>query len=184
MIQRAPENWLSTPEVRKWLRHRDFPYDTVPNMLVYVQHRFGASTLEQLVETDNDFPQSYAHWWCTCRMAQLKQNEARAMYPVLQKWSKVAEDQTGTGSVAAVFGLLYNWLDTLSLDRLLFSDEQHRDHVPRLSNGKIVLEFDAIMASRKSTVNYLVEQGREIFQERGWTVGAKFWVENCQKYQF
>jgi|FLMP01.1.fsa_nt_emb hypothetical protein len=184
MIQRVPENWLDTKEVHEWLRHRDFPYDTVPNMLNYVHHRFGRSTLDQLVKTDDSFPQSYAHWWCTCRMAQLQHKEARADYSVLQKWSAIALTQTGNGTVEAVFALLYNWLDTLSLDRFLFSDEQHRAHVPRLSQGRIVLENVGLTESRKSTVNYLVEQGHAIFQERGWTVGDKFWEENCQKYQF
>lgn len=184
MIRTAPQNWLSTPEIDKWLRHRDFPYDTVPHMLMYIRHHFGQATLEQLVETDNGFPQSYAHWWCNCRMRQLLPPETQSTYPALRKWSTLALAHSGSGTVEAVFALLYNWLDTLSLDRLLFSDEQHRDQVPRLSQGQIVLEKVVNMETRKSTVDYLVEQGRDIFQERGWTVGENFWVEHCQKYQF
>jgi len=176
------QHWLDTPEVGEWLRHRDFPYDTVPNMLMYIRHRFGTTTLEQLVETNNAFPQSYAHWWCNCRMNQLQQTETN--YPTLQKWTELAHQQTGSRAVEHVFALLYNWLDTLTLDRLLFSDELYREQVPRLSQGQIVLEQVAGMESRKSTTDYLVEQGREIFQERGWTVGENFWVANCQKYQF
>lgn len=182
-IERAQTDWLATPEVRTWLRHRDFPYDTVPNMVAYVRYRFGADTLERLVETDDQFPQSYAHWWCSCRMLKLKPKETGAMYPVLHKWLDIAEKETNSRTVEAVFALLYKWLDTLSLDRILFSDEQHREQVPRLSRGQIVLENLKTIESRKSTVDYLVEQGRVIFQERGWTVGEKYWVEHCQKYQ-
>jgi len=178
------KDWLATREVGEWLRHKDFPYDTVPNMLMYIRHHFGQTTMEQLVDNGNKFPQSYAHWWCNCRMRQLSPPETQTSYPALRKWSELALAQTGSGSVEAVFALLYNWLDTLSLDRLLFSDEQYRDQVPRLCQGRIVLEKVAVMESRKSTTDYLVEQGREIFQERGWTVGEKFWVEHCQKYQF
>ncbi len=184
MIQNAPPDWLSTPEVREWLRHRDFPYDTVPNMLLYIRHRFGRSTLDKLVETSNAFPQSYAHWWCTCRMARLQQQEPRTNYPVLQKWTAIAQEQTESGSVEAVFALLYTWLASLSLDQLLFADEQHREQVPRLSNGQIVFQPTTAMESRKSTVDYLVSQGRAMFRERGWTTGEEFWVENCRKYQF
>ena len=184
MIRTVPQNWLDTPEIGEWLKHRDFPYDTVTNMLRYIRRRFGQATLEQLVDTDNALPQSYAHWWFIHRMNQLQQTAVQTNYPVLQKWSETALGQTGSGTAHAVFALLYKWLDILRLDRLLFSDEQYRDQVPRLCQGQIVLENLAVMESRKSTSDYLVEQGREIFQERGWTEGEEFWAENCQKYKF
>jgi len=117
-------------------------------------------------------------------MARLQQPEPRTNYPVLQKWTAIAQEQTESDTVEAVFALLYTWLASLSLDQLLFADEQHREQVPRLSNGQIVFQPTTAMESRKSTVDYLVSQGRAMFRERGWTTGEEFWVENCRKYQF
>ena len=42
-VDDIPENWFDTPEISTWLASRDFPFDTVENMLSYLKAKFDYS---------------------------------------------------------------------------------------------------------------------------------------------
>ena len=180
LLPNAPDNWLRTPEVQLWLRQRDFPYDSVHNMVNYIQQHFGTHSLVRMV--DESFPQSYAHWWCHCRMARLQSSET---YATLHRWQRLVSKHTGeAATIAIVLAHMYQWLDLLSLDRLLFTDETYRENVPRCRlGGALVLTNQPPLATRADTVHYIIEQGALLFSERGWTDGCNYWRQNCRKYQ-
>ena len=79
------------------------------------------------------------------------------------------------------------WLDLLFIDITSFDDEGHREGVPRLYNkADIFLEnvqqkrASQKRASRRETVKYIIQQGIDIFQERGFVKGLEWWSKDCK----
>lgn len=96
----------------------------------------------------------------------------------------MAEEYKHLDTVAAVFALIYNWLDILSLDLLIIDNEQQREGVPRLLEGAIVFDSSEPVNSRQETMKYLIKEGASIFSERGWVEGLEYWNTDCRKYIF
>lgn len=179
-----PTDWFQTIEVQTWLQDRQLPTHSIPKMLKYIQIHFKKDNPLRIVDNDI-FPQSYAHWWCYSRpQSGLETRPLQPRYPLLEKWKRIAEDYKGSDTVDAVFALLYNWLDMLSLDRLVIDNEEWREGVPRLSENKIVFNNNCHFKSRKETMQYLIDVGADILNERGWTQGFEYWKTDCQKYIF
>lgn len=178
-MEAPPTDWFETPEVQTWLRDRQLPTTSVPNMLKYIRIHFKGDNPFRIVD-NGVFPQSYAHWWCKYR----PRTGSQPCYPILEKWQAMAEDYKGLDTVAAVFALMYNWLDILSLDLLIIDNEQQREGVPRLSEGAIVFDSSEPVNSRQETIKYLIKEGASIFSERGWNQGLEYWNTDCRKYIF
>jgi hypothetical protein len=177
-----PNDWFQTPELKTWLADPQLPITSIPSMLNYIQVHFYKDDPCRIID-DGSLPQSYAHWWCYSRLSAM-QNNMTWHYPILERWKAIAEDYKGSNSNNDVFALLYNWLDMLSLDRLVLDNEEIRAGVPRLSGGRIVFDSVRATASRQETVTYLIEQGAAIFEERGWKEGLQYWNTDCKKYIF
>jgi hypothetical protein len=173
-------DWFTTPEMRTWLGDRQFPYESVPEMLRYIRVHFNNSDPFRIIDV-GPLPQSYAHWWCHCRMGQMSDRRLPTpTYSSFEKWVQ----KTKIHSVHSVFALLYKWLDILSFDLLLLTDEGFREGVPRLSGQEIVFEDTGNLESRKATVLYIIAEGSSIFEERGWQPGLEYWKNDCTKYIF
>ena len=178
----VPENWFETPEITTWLAFRDFPFNSVENMVAYIRARFQFPEYFRLI--DEKFPQSYAHWWCHCRMAAIQNKEAVAVYPKLQKWCDVLAVNNGHSSPYQIFGIMEGYLDMLALDIVLFPDEKQRENIPRIdvNNNFIMKHTNETLQTREKTIQYLIEEGASIFKERGWKDGYNYWLQKCQKY--
>ena len=77
------------------------------------------------------------------------------------------------------------WLDLLFIDITSFEDEGHREGVPRLYYIKgeaniYVKNAQQKRASRRETVKYIIQQGIDIFQERGFVKGLEWWSKDCK----
>ena len=75
------------------------------------------------------------------------------------------------------------WLDLLFIDITSFEDEGHREGVPRLYNKAVILFLENAQqkrASRRETVKYIIQQGIDIFQERGFVKGLEWWSKDCK----
>lgn len=185
-VDDIPENWFDTPEISTWLASRDFPFDTVENMLSYLKAKFDYSVNFRLI--DEEFPQSYAHWWCYCRISVIQNKDAIATYPKLQKWSNIIRSVNKIDDVDIspykIFGTIENWLDMLTFDILLFTDENQRENIPRIDeNNNIILNHtNKTLQNRKKTIQYIINEGASIFNERGWKDGHKYWLTKCKKY--
>jgi hypothetical protein len=177
----VPESWWSTPEITNWLALRDFPFDSVENMVTHARTLLDDSAPFRLI--DDNFPQSYAHWWCHCRMAVIQNKEPIPIYGQLQKWQGLLHTD-GKKAPTVIFGTLELWLDMLALDVLLFSNEKQRESVPRIDieNHIVTQQTERALQSRKKTMQYLIREGGTIFKERGWTDGYNYWVQKCRKY--
>ena len=183
MVGVVPENWFDTPEITTWLAFRDFPFNSVENMVAYVRAHFQIPVAFRLI--DEKFPQSYAHWWCHCRMAVIQNKKAVAVYPKLQKWCDILGVKKGNSSPYKIFGTIEGYLDMLTFDIVLFPDEKQRENIPRIdmNNNFIMKHTKKALQTRKKTKEYLIEEGASIFKERGWNDGYKYWLQKCQKYK-
>ena len=183
-LEHPPTNWFQTVELQTWLQDRNMPTTSVPHMLKYINIHFKTDNPFRIVD-NRRFPQSYAHWWCHTRpVTGHETRPLEPLYPRLGKWKQLAEDHKGTNTVDAVFALIYNWLDILSLDLLIMDDEKWREGVPRLTKHGIVLDNQPQIQTRKQTISYLIQEGAGIFEERGWAEGLEYWNTDCTKYIF
>ena len=159
-------DWLHSIEMTTWLTDTNFPYTTVEQMLKYIGLKW-PNAFERVVLLDNEMPQSYAHWGCHCRANYRKTKEAIPRY---------TQNPTDTISKYLL------WLDMLVIDISILKDEIHHEGVPRLYGNEILfVKGDPTKRhSRRETVKFIVEQGSELFKERGFYEGLQWWEKQCK----
>ena len=168
-------DWFTSKEMSTWLSDIRFPYTSVEQMLQYVRLRW-PDAFKQIVLIDKQLPQSYAHWWCHCRVNYSQNKQASPQYNTIAKWEQTGKEQT------TIISDILVWLDMLYIDIAMLPDEMHREGVPRLYENQILVSKGGPKQrhSRRETVVYLINAGHDIFKERGFTQGLQWWEEQCQ----
>jgi len=162
-------------------------------MLRYIRAKWNDAFQRQLVEKDGEMPQSFAHWWVHSRLSEGEPFK----YPTIEHWrqwliksqawrnSGTGADMRNSGTGADIIAMFKTWLDLLFIDITSFEDEGHREGVPRLYYIKgeahiYVKNAQQKRASRRETVKYIIQQGIDIFQERGFVKGLEWWSKDCK----
>jgi len=174
-------NWLEQEETFEWLSETDLPASNSHNMLRYIRVKW-PEAFQKPAPVHGKMPQSFAHWWVYSRLSDPQPFK----YPTIEYWSSISSDWQGSGTGADIIAMFKTWLDMLFIDITSFEDENHREGVPRLYNisgqARIYCVKNAKQkrASRRLTAKYIVQQGMGIFQERGFTEGLEWWVQECK----
>lgn len=180
--------WFETLEdspVRDWLDDDEFPFDTAENMIAYLS-KHDVDALKRLLVDDSNIPQSFVHWWCHVRVAR-RDGPERPVYSCLESWLPVvARWKKSDCQPTDVIGTFKVWMDLLFVDITVYDDENQRPNVPRLKNGAIHWrkrpKKTTLEKTRKDTLQFIMDQGHEIFRERGWIEGQLYWKSQCKKY--
>lgn len=173
--------WFDSPEMNTWLSDVHFPL-TEEAMLQYIRAKWPGA-LEKRVVVDHTIPQSYAHWWVKCRVRYRQNHKPNARYTRIEYWRPAAAAWLDSDSDEDILAMFRTWLDLLLIDITTFDDEHHREGVPRLYPDGAVLcvkRPGSKKATRRATVHFVVQQGRQIFEERGFTEGLAWWIEECK----
>lgn len=185
----VPSDWASTGDtlpVSKWLADDRLPIDAAPaEMILYIKSKF-SDDFGHILLKENTLPQDFVHWWC--HMAKYDpEDKPVSIYPTLSWWIPIIGKWLGRNASASdVFGTFRAWLDILFLDQTVYQNEHVRLNVPRKYKRTIhwiKQPGNKIPESRLSTMNYIIEQGLGIFEERGWTEGYNYWKEETKKYE-
>ena len=164
---------------QQWLNDPHLPVHNVDDMVEYMRKVPDMSwALSTMVISDDEMPQSYAHWWCMSRQI-FPQKLFR--YPTLAKWDATQKEwwnnEAEQGGVIAMF---QSWLDLVGLDVRIFDDDGYRKGIPRLTRMNTIYipdenrEYDD-GPTREDTIRFIVKEGEKIFKERGWTKGEEYW---------
>lgn len=175
--------WFDSPEMNTWLSDTQFPLSEHA-MLQYIRAKW-PEALQRRVVLDKSIPQSYAHWWVKCRVQYTQEQKPTPMYVLIEFWRPVASAwlDTVSDSDEDILAMFRTWLDLLFVDITTFDDEHHRDGVPRLyPDGTVICKKrpGSKKATRRATVDFIVQQGRQIFEERGFTEGLAWWNDECK----
>lgn len=165
---------------QEWLNDPKLPIDNVDNMIKYMRKIPSMSwALDTMVISETEMPQSYAHWWCMSRNVYPKK---LFDYTTLKKWDQVQREwwNETSGGDSGVIAMFQSWLDLVRLDMRIFEDEGYRKGIPRLTaKQEIIIPNENIEytngPTRQQTLQYIIEQGKIIFSERGWTKGLDYW---------
>lgn len=189
----VPLKWIDTLEndkmVRKWTQKTDdvMPVDSPNNIISYIKRHFG-SDLNRIIVSESSIPQSFVHWWSRMFFDRLE-GFTTAQYPCILKWIKdIKRDhptfyKSDTISEVGVISVLTTWMDILYTDMILYEDENTRSNVPRLYCGKILCKHREKPMSRAQTLQFIMEEGHKIFEERGFNEGIEYWKALCNKYK-
>jgi len=195
--EKVPEEWRATvdrPPVSNWLADVRCPMGddhSKEDVLQFLKQKKDPELQHFVVETDDELPQSFAHWWLymrdawrTALAADEGTDDIYPNYPTLEKWLSVVEDWKTPDEVthADIFGTFKAWLDILFLDMAVYANEEQRDGVPRRFGDVVVWEAREGVGTRKETMDFVIREGLNIMQERGWTDGYEYWKNECKKY--
>jgi len=174
-------DWINADETYEWLSDTHLPTSDPPSMLRYIRAKWNDAFQRQLVEKDGEMPQSFAHWWVHSRLSEGRPFK----YPTIEHWSTKSQAWQESGTGADIIAMFKTWLDLLFIDITSFEDEGHREGVPRLYYIKgeahiYVKNAQQKRASRRETVKYIIQQGIDIFQERGFVKGLEWWSKDCK----
>ena len=181
------DEWLSTTNQQPaagWLADIDFPYKDAHDMIRYIQSR-GLQDDARMVTSngDTDLPQAFVHWWCHMRVERRRNPGKAPRYACLEKWRPIVSRWQGNQANSIdVFGTFNVWLDILFMDLTVYESEVPRERVPRKYGDTIRWDGMGEPDTRMATLNYIIEQGVRIFEERGWVEGADYWKEKCKQY--
>lgn len=183
-----PERWFDTleqPPAKKWLADEDFPFDNAENMISYLKQQ-GDDALDLMLVDESRIPQSFVHWWCRVRDAR-RDGPERPIYPCMERWLPVVSRwKQETAQPIDIIATFQIWLDMLFIDISVYADEYLRPNVPRLKSGRLhwrsTSKKVSYKKSRRDTIEYIMNEGLEFFQERGWTQGQRYWEQQCKKY--
>ena len=150
-----------------------FPRDSLAHMVAYVARRRPDILREPAPSVQE--PMSVVHKWC---IDALRTWGKPHDFPTRTKWQHIQ------GGLLGISQQFLAWLDLLKMDRLLFEDEAHRVGVPRLTeDGEIVVALQIQpLRTRKETQDFLVAEGAQLFEERGWHDGLKLWKEKTRPF--
>ena len=199
-----PTNWRDTLKDHsvesEWLLNPELCQLSPKQMVAFLKrtsnHAMAASK-KYIVTSENDIPQSYLHWWCFTYNAIIARKNETDIYTVAERWRQKieewndiaisAETKTNTNSISATatIGIFQLWLDILFLDISMYKDEDMRQNVPRLCEGKITWNASEQVQpkeTRLTTLKYIMSQGKAIFDERGWVDGIEYWNNECKKF--
>lgn len=178
--------WEDTLEITTWLADENFPYGSAESMIEYAKFKW-PDKMHEWVESDGAMPQSYTHWWCHSRVAYI--THGTVVYDRMDAWKEVAQVwNMAEASDMDVITMFKTWLEMLYVDRLMFDDEFAREDIPRLYivDGQSVVAWSKLDAStrqsRKQTSKYIIAQGHQLFNERGFVDGTTWWEKECIKY--
>jgi hypothetical protein len=159
-------DWLTSEEMVTWLADTNFPYTTVDQMLKYIRGQW-PNAFKRVVLIGDDMPQSYAHWWCHCRANYRKTKEAVPKY-INEPTERISN--------------YLMWLDMLTIDISILQDEIHHEGVPRLYGNEILFNKGDPRKrhSRRDTVKFIVDKGKQVFEERGFYKGLQWWENQCK----
>ena len=177
--------WIDRDETYEWLSDTHLPTSDPPSMLRYIRAKWN-DAFQRQIENVGEMPQSFAHWWVHSRLSR----NGTVKYPTIEywrQWSIKSQAWENSGTGADIIAMFKTGLDLLFIDITSFEDEGHREGVPRLYNkADIFLEnvqqkrASQKRASRRETVKYIIQQGIDIFQERGFVKGLEWWSKDCK----
>lgn len=179
--------WINKDETYEWLSDTHLPTSDLPSMLRYIRAKWN-DAFQRQIENDGEMPQSFAHWWVHSRLS----GDGQVKYPTIEHWRQKSQawrnsgtgaDMRNSGTGADIIAMFKTWLDLLFIDITSFEDEGHREGVPRLYNKAGILFLENAQqkrASRRETVKYIIQQGIDIFQERGFVKGLEWWSKDCK----
>lgn len=192
-LEHVPDNWLETMEkdimVKKWLQNTEhtFPTSDLASMISYIKRHF-SKDLSRMVVLEGIIPQSFAHWWCRGLISRIGSTGLN-QYPAMKRClTNIREHHEHFYDVehlteVGVISVLKTWLSILYTDIVLYNDETPRKNIPRLYCGKIICLSKGLPMSRKKTMKFIMDEGLEIFKERGFQEGEEYWIEICKKYK-
>ena len=186
-LEHVPESWLETMEkddmVKKWLQNTEhtFPTTDLRSMISYIKRHYNKD-FDRIVVFGDGIPQSFAHWWCRCLLSTIHSTKID-QYPILERClTNIREDHehfcdTEHLSEVGVISVLKTWLSILYTDIILYNNETPRKNIPRLYCGKVICLSKGTPMSRRKTMSFIMDQGLEIFKERGFKEGEEYWIE-------
>jgi hypothetical protein len=192
-FEHVPENWLGTMEkdimVKKWLQNTEhtFPTTDLASMISYIKRHY-SKDLSRMVVFEDGIPQSFVHWWCYGLLSMIGSTHLD-QYPVMKKcMTNIREDHenfyvTEHLTESGVISVFKTWLSILYTDIVLYNNETPRKNVPRLYCGKVICLARGMPMSRRKTMKFIMDEGLEIFKERGFQEGEEYWIEICKKYK-
>lgn len=174
---------LDSPPVSDWLDDIRFPYQSAQEMIEFLKSK-GDPALSDMLQMNDEMPQSFAHWWCFLREQHQQRGIGEPLYPRLEYWRPIAEDWRKEHATSVdVIATFIVWMDILLVDLVTYDDEEQRTNVPRKNNNSLVWNSATEeIATRKDTLTFLMEEARACFQERGFTEGETYWNEKCKQY--
>lgn len=180
MTESNMTKWINRDETYEWLSDTHLPTSDPPSMLRYIRAKWNEAYQRQ-IKNEGEMPQSFAHWWVHSRLS----SNGTDKYPTIEHWRRwrtTSREWGNSETGADIIAMFKTWLDLLFIDITSFEDEGHREGVPRLYNtADIFLENDQQKrASRRETVKYIIQQGIDIFQERGFVKGLEWWSKDCK----
>ena len=174
---------LDSAPVSNWLDDIRFPYESAEKMIEYLKSKQDPS-LSNMIQMNNEMPQSFAHWWCYLREQHHQRVIGEPLYPRLEHWRPIVfkwrQEHATSVDVIATFVL---WMDLLLVDLVTYDDEDQRPNVPRKTNHGIVWNTTSQeIGTRKETMTFLMDEARACMQERGFKEGETYWNEKCKQY--
>ena len=174
---------LDNPPVSDWLDDIQFPYQNAKQMIAFLKRK-GDPAFSNMVQINDEMPQSFAHWWCYLREQSQQRIVGEPLYPRLEYWRPIAQQWRQEHATSVdVIATFVVWMDVLLVDLVTYDDEEQRTNVPRKKDDGIVWErTTGTVATRKETLAFLMAEARTCFMERGFTEGETYWNEKCKQY--
>jgi len=191
-LEAIPENWMDLLEsddtVKRWHRETDngtLPTDSVESLISYIEYYYKEDT-HRMIGSSEGLPQSFVNWWCYICLGD--DSFSKPVYPAMKHWhgnimEHHAELYNGDLTEIAVLTVMTTWLDLLFTDMILFENERPYSKIPRLYCGTVVCTKKGCSSTRVDTMQYIMDGGRQIFRERGFKGGEKYWTTICEKYK-
>lgn len=170
-----------------WLSDPRLPISDVAKMVAYMRRTPQMSwALKTMIINDKEMPQSYAHWWCMSRAVYPKK---LFHYPTFKKWADVGRQwwENAFSDQGGVIAMFQSWLDLIRLDMRIFDDDGFRKGTPRLTkSGTIIIptantDYEG-GPTREDTVRFIINEGKTIFSERGWSKGEEYWYKYTKTF--
>jgi hypothetical protein len=192
-LEPIPENWMDLLEnddtVQKWHRETDngtLPTDSVQSLISYIEYYY-KEDVHRMIGSSEGLPQSFVHWWChICLGDDIM--FSKPDYPAMTHWHQNIMEHhpelyKGELTEIVVLTVMATWLDLLLTDMILFENERPYSKIPRLYCGQVVCTKKGCLTTRVDTMQYIMDGGRQIFRERGFKGGEKYWTSICEKYK-
>tara|TARA_B110000008_G_scaffold17534_1_gene16296 strand:+ start:5223 stop:5804 length:582 start_codon:yes stop_codon:yes gene_type:complete len=188
-ITDVPSDWAATGDklpVSNWLADDKLPIDrSAEEMIQYLKGHY-SSDFGHMIHSTGSIPQDFVHWWCYMGKAHFEEDH-RTIYPTLKLWLPIVSKWLGRQARPSdIFGTFKAWLDILFLDQTVYDNEDVRPNVPRKYAGQVYWmkqPSEKKPQTRLDTMQYIIQQGFEIFSERGWSEGYKYWQYETKNYE-
>lgn len=192
-LEPIPESWIDLLEnnemVQKWHRETEngtLPTDSVKSLISYIEDYY-KEDMYKMIGSEDGLSQSFVHWWSFICLGD-DDSFSNPEYPAMKHWRNNIREHhdhlyEGELTEICVITIMATWMDLLFTDLILFEKERPHSMIPRLYCGEVVCRKNGDLSTRANTLQYIMDGGLEIFRERGFKGGEKYWSTICEKYK-